>query len=513
VAGVFKISATVRISFGLVLLTGSIVIALDMMGVVPRAKDGIAEARTQLSESLAFQASESAARGDFVSVRKLFEGAVRRNEDVLSVGMRDRDGRLVVSTGQHRLMWKPEKKNFSTLTHLRVATGSEIIEVRMGDIVERGVLSTLWSRPLVRILLLLGAFGFLSYLLYLRRMLQHLDPSAVIPPRVQATLDVMAEGVLLLDPNERIVLANQSFAERMDRTTEELVGIKASELDWRTPLSSDRPDEMPWTTAVRDCETQTGAPLSIEISDGTIRTFMINAAPVGDEGEVRGAIVTFDDITALEKKSADLEQALLVGERKTFELEEAFVMLEKSRDEIRLRNDELSVLARSDPLTGLSNRRSYMEKAELEFAAAVREGKPLSVLMVDIDLFKRVNDDHGHAMGDEIIRCTAEQLLAEVPDRPCVCRYGGEEFCVLLLDTGIEKAAAIAERLRASIAAVGFAEIPVSASFGVSAVGFGADRVYDMINQADEALYASKQGGRNRVTRWDAIAPAPKAGT
>ena len=494
---------------GLVALTGSILIVLDLMGVVPRANDGIAKARSQLCESLAYRAAESAAQNDYASVRKLLEGAVHRNEDLISAGLRSLDGGLVVATSEHRFMWVPKEKKGSTLTHVRVATGQGIIEVRMSEVVPPGVLSRLWSRPLVRLLVLLGGIGFVVYMLYMRRMLRHLDPSAVIPPRVQAALDVMAEGVLLLDRNERIVLANSSFARRIDRAPKDLLGVCASELDWRVPRSSARPQEMPWAKAVRDSEVQMASPLSVEIMPGVVRTFMVNAAPVGDgRDRVRGAIVTFDDITALEKKSAELEHALMVGELKSAELEEALEMLEKSRDEIRTQNDELLVLARCDPLTGISNRRSFMEKAELEFETAKREGRHLSVLMADIDHFKRVNDDHGHSVGDEVICRTAEALMAEVPDRACVCRYGGEEFCVLLIDTNTAKASTVGERLRRTMAAGGFASVPVTASFGVSSVAFGADRFQDLVNQADEALYASKEGGRNRVTCWNAIGSA-----
>ena len=304
------VSPVVRISVGLVAMTCAIVILLDLMGVVPQAHDNIAEMRTRLSESLAYQASEAAARNDYASVRKLFEGAVRRNEELISAGLRGRDGRLVVATSEHRLMWKPREKTRSTLTHVQVATHQGVIEARLSEIVPPGVLSRLWMRPLFRLLLLLGAMGFVSYLLYMRRMLRHLDPSAVIPPRVQSALDVMAEGVLLLDRNERIVLANSSFARRIDRAPKDLLGVCASELDWRVPRSSARPQEMPWAKAVRDSEVQMASPLSVEIMPGVVRTFMVNAAPVGDgRDRVRGAIVTFDDITELEKKSADLEQA------------------------------------------------------------------------------------------------------------------------------------------------------------------------------------------------------------
>jgi diguanylate cyclase (GGDEF)-like protein len=216
---------------------------------------------------------------------------------------------------------------------------------------------------------------------------------------------------------------------------------------------------------------------------------------VADEsGKVRGAIATFNSITELERKTEELEQAL--------------VLLEKSRDETRLRNDELQVLATCDPLTGAVNRRAFMERAELEFETAVRNDRKLCCVMADIDHFKRVNDEHGHSMGDEVIRRLAQELISEWPNRELVCRFGGEEFCMLLTDTGVEGGVTLAARLRRTVAAEGFAPIPITVSFGVSSRAFGAPRFYDLLNQADEALYASKENGRNRVTRYDQIGSA-----
>jgi diguanylate cyclase (GGDEF)-like protein len=127
--------------------------------------------------------------------------------------------------------------------------------------------------------------------------------------------------------------------------------------------------------------------------------------------------------------------------------------------------------------------------------------------MVDIDFFKRVNDEHGHAVGDEVIVRVAEALLAAVRSSDAVCRYGGEEFCIALPVADMAEASMVGERIRAKIDSPGFARVPVTVSVGVASVGLGADSLPELINQADEALYASKEGGRNRVTRWDELHP------
>jgi diguanylate cyclase (GGDEF)-like protein len=486
-----------RISLGLVVLTCSLIVGLDLAGVLPRETSGLSEARIQLCESLAIESVAAVDRQDFAAVRRMFDAVSRRNDDVASIGMRTRNGRLLVATEDHAQAWSPESEEGSTMSHariplIRMAERWGTIEVRFADVAMFGFVANLFQNTLLRVLLFMAISGFFAYTIYMKRMLRHLDPSAVIPPRVQATLDVMAEGVLLLDQNERIVLANSTFSELIDRPAETLMGVKASDLGWLVPKSLEPARSLPWQRALDDSERHTGTPLSIRVGPDTIETFVVNGAPVAEEsGKARGAIATFDNVTKLERKTDELEQAL--------------VLLEKSRDETRLRNDELQVLATCDPLTGIVNRRAFIERAELEFDTAVRMGSELCCVMVDIDHFKLVNDRHGHSMGDEVIRRLAQELVAEWRDRELVCRFGGEEFVLLLTDTDIETGYALASRLRRSISAEGFAPVPVTASFGVSSLASGAPRFYELLNQADEALYAAKASGRNRVTRYDRI--------
>jgi len=291
------------------------------------------------------------------------------------------------------------------------------------------------------------------------------------------------------------VLANSTFVEQLGRPVETLMGVKASELGWLVPKSLDPALSLPWKKALEDAKPHTGTPLSIKTGADSYETFMVNGAPVAEEsGEARGVMATFDSITEIERKTEQLEQAL--------------AMLEKSRDEARLRNEELQVLATCDPLTGLSNRRAFMVQAELEFKTAVRDGRNLCCVMADIDHFKLVNDEHGHSMGDEVICRLAQELASNWQDREMVCRFGGEEFCMVMTNTDAKAAVVLVDRIRRSIAAEGFAPVPVTASFGISSLAFGATRFYDLLDQADQALYASKNSGRNRVTCFDAIEQA-----
>jgi diguanylate cyclase (GGDEF)-like protein/PAS domain S-box-containing protein len=490
-----RLGPLIRISAGLVLLTCVILIGLDLAGLLPVPADRMTEERMRICETLASQAAAAVQRDDFASVRATLRTAVHRNPDVLSAGLRTADGRLALKAGEHQKFWTPEDPDRSTATHVRVplfrngaAWGT--IEVRFQSLASRGFLAALWHRPLVRLLLLVGTFGFVAYLLFMRRTLRHLDPSAVIPGRVQATLDVMAEGVVLLDQDEKIVLANQSFADFVGRSGAALFGVKASDLGWKTPNTREPARRLPWIDAVRNSEALTGVPLLLDTEERGSRIFVVNGSPILDGwGRAKGAIATFDDVTELELKRVELEEAL--------------AMLEESQEEIRVQNEELKVLALTDPLTGVANRRSFLERFEAEFGASKRRQGVLACVMADIDHFKQVNDVHGHVIGDEVIRRVAEALDSTLRASDAVGRYGGEEFCIFLSGANAEAAAAVAERLRSKIDTPGFARAPVTVSFGVSSNELGAGNLTELIDQADEALYVSKRTGRNRVTRWD----------
>lgn len=162
---------------------------------------------------------------------------------------------------------------------------------------------------------------------------------------------------------------------------------------------------------------------------------------------------------------------------------------------------ELKRLATTDGLTGVLNRRHWMERALTHFNLARRHGRGLVVLMLDIDFFKRINDSHGHQAGDRALTLFADALQQVVRQPDLVGRYGGEEFCVLLPMSDMPAAQAVDQRLRAAIVRevnpkLGF-EMTFSA--GVAALNDDATTLDAVIARADQALYAAKQAGRNRL--------------
>lgn len=164
---------------------------------------------------------------------------------------------------------------------------------------------------------------------------------------------------------------------------------------------------------------------------------------------------------------------------------------------------KLRELATTDSLTGLYNRRRFMELAKGEFARSLRYGGQLALLMLDIDFFKNVNDSHGHSVGDEVLRALAETAILALRNADVIGRVGGEEFAVLLPETGGESAREVAERLRLSVenAVISTAAGPLSVtiSIGVSTLGPQSKSVEALLKEADDALYKAKQSGRNRV--------------
>ncbi len=161
------------------------------------------------------------------------------------------------------------------------------------------------------------------------------------------------------------------------------------------------------------------------------------------------------------------------------------------------RNRHFAHLALCDDLTGVGNRRRLDRDLALE--ATSNETTPVAVIMVDVDHFKRINDDHGHDAGDQALRGVAAVLRREVRAGDVVYRYGGEEFCVLLAQTNSIEAAQVAERIRVGVSRMALAiDEPLTVSIGV-ALGKGTHVAQTML-RADEALFKSKDGGRDRVT-------------
>jgi len=176
--------------------------------------------------------------------------------------------------------------------------------------------------------------------------------------------------------------------------------------------------------------------------------------------------------------------------------------LARKNKELQAANKEIERLMNCDPLTGLSNRREFMNKLDKEIESLCSTCKPLSIIMADIDDFKEVNDTRGHPEGDRVLQLFAEILNEIISPRRTTVRYGGEEFIVMLPETTSEEATEIAEQVRKNFEKetekkLGFT---VTASFGVATFK-PSDTKSSILKRVDDALYSAKSGGKNRVVR------------
>jgi two-component system cell cycle response regulator len=174
------------------------------------------------------------------------------------------------------------------------------------------------------------------------------------------------------------------------------------------------------------------------------------------------------------------------------------------QEQIVSAREELRVRATRDSLTGLWNRGAILEMLGNEMIRSVREGTQMSIVLADLDYFKRVNDTHGHPAGDAVLREAGRRMQASVRAYDSVGRYGGEEFLIVSPGCGLSEATAQAERLRRSVAAEEISlpdgqSLAATLSLGVATISPEANQPGDLLRAADEALYAAKKNGRNRV--------------
>jgi diguanylate cyclase (GGDEF)-like protein len=168
------------------------------------------------------------------------------------------------------------------------------------------------------------------------------------------------------------------------------------------------------------------------------------------------------------------------------------------------RMNELKHQSRTDPITLLGNRRLFDDRLPVEFAQARAEGRPLSLLMLDIDNFKNYNDRHGHTLGDEAIKLVGTALRRHARKPVLACRYGGDEFCVILPGAGADTAAMIAERVRANVQAARSDNLAITVSVGHASMLADEFPSHDkLFDAADAALYSAKESGRNRVAEFN----------
>lgn len=171
--------------------------------------------------------------------------------------------------------------------------------------------------------------------------------------------------------------------------------------------------------------------------------------------------------------------------------------------ELEIQKARLQQMAMNDQLTGLYNRHYLNDRMPKLISQSLRQNYPLSLTVIDIDFFKKINDSHGHLVGDDVLAAVAQHLTDLCRLEDVVARYGGEEFVVLLVNCDLDAAVEKSERIRVTLEELNPANIPVTASFGVTSLNEGDKDFASFFSRADTAVYQAKEQGRNRVVRID----------
>jgi diguanylate cyclase (GGDEF)-like protein len=235
--------------------------------------------------------------------------------------------------------------------------------------------------------------------------------------------------------------------------------------------------------------------------DTNIR-FYAGAPVLTDDGKAVGTLCVIDNVPREFTDGMRLSlQALSRQVSELLQLRQTNAILEQIRTELHKANSALQEQALTDGLTGTRNRRSLDAKLVEERDRSLRQQTPLVVMLIDIDLFKAVNDSFGHLVGDDVLRSVAQGIGSQARSYDHVARFGGEEFAVVLPATGMTEAMAVAQRIRACVQTMADVPRPVTVSIGV-ALWDGESTVDVLLQQADQALYQAKQQGRNQVSAF-----------
>lgn len=296
----------------------------------------------------------------------------------------------------------------------------------------------------------------------------------LIPVAREKIIRVMRDGVLVVDSKGRVVDSNPAACEILDLGRKTIEG---------KPIA----DAFPYWDSSAAGTGDARAEIYLAASD---RYVELNAIPLADaKGASSGTLLVLHDVTAARTASNALEQANAQLRAQLLEIESMQNLLRQQ--------------AIRDPLTGLFNRRYLEETLQRELSQNQRDKKPMALILIDIDHFKEINDVHGHACGDAILRALGDLLLRKSRAGDAACRYGGEEFVVVLSGTTLETAVQRAEQWRAEFAGMSFpfqdTEVRAGFSAGIALFPQHGSSEDALLKAADRALYAAKAAGRNNV--------------
>jgi PAS domain S-box-containing protein len=310
-----KLSSRLLLATGLSSIVVCALLVADMAGLVPDRVQAQREGRIALAESVGLTSALLTARGDSEGLARYLGNVASRNPQITAVRVHSIDGSFSVQAGQTDDQDSVNLSTTSTDTRLVIPVNgadgvwgaAELRFVPLSKLAEWAG----WLPPVAPLAIFLTLFCTAVFNLYLRRMLRHLDPSNAIPARVRTAFDTLAEGVLVLDPQGDIVLANKAFAAMVGEDADGLIGSSAAALPWTQRSVRLEPNKvLPWVAALSDGQLHSGDVLMLVNSLGERRTFMINSSPIPGAGDKpAGVLVSLDDVTELEHKELELRLA------------------------------------------------------------------------------------------------------------------------------------------------------------------------------------------------------------
>ena len=312
-------TAKSKIAFALTGVVVCVLVVSKLVGLVPMRSQAVMTGRGDLCETLAMSGSALLAdSSDTRSFDALLKGTVARNDDLLSAGLRSSDGSLIIETEGHGNTWSlsngdPSNDQFMYVPLLGEKDHGQL-ELCFKPL-SKSALPAFFHPDAGGMILFAGPSCFLIFSFILGMMLKQLDPSGAVPKRVADALDSLAEGLLIVDPKDQILHANQAFLDVLGVKSKKLIGQKASRLGW-IEGESEITSGLPWQRALEEQRPLSNFALQLTGVGGETKSFVVNASPVvaGQDGKFKGVLVTFDDVTTLEKQKIALGEAQQAAE-------------------------------------------------------------------------------------------------------------------------------------------------------------------------------------------------------
>lgn len=309
------------------------------------------------------------------------------------------------------------------------------------------------------------------------RMISSLREKKNLEQRLKVITDVLGEGIILVDAEGKIIFTNPEATRLLGYSYQEIKGLLVHETIYRQQPNGIlyNPDDNPLFRAIASGNNHDIDDGVFTCKSGLLMPISLISRPVFKDDTLDGAVIAFRDITEQKKHLQSLEAV----------------------------NKLLEHQASTDILTGIYNRMKFNDTLTAEIKRAKRYLTPLSLIMFDIDHFKRVNDTYGHSAGDNVLKTLARLIKSHIRDSDIFARWGGEEFVIQAPGTSLDDAVKLANKLRYKVEEFDFSEPhKITLSFGVATFR-DEDNNITLINRADDALYRAKAGGRNQVMYSD----------